>query len=86
MVPVGHVLHELNQRMKAGEVPGYKTVWELYKDGIHLNNVGSYVVGCTFFATLYKENPKGLPGEPYKVHGEAGRSDPGDGLEGGQHE
>jgi hypothetical protein len=69
MVPVGHVLHELNQRMKAGQVPGYKAIKEVFADGIHLNNVGSYVVGCTFFATLYKENPKGLPGEPYKVHG-----------------
>jgi hypothetical protein len=68
MVPVGHVMYELNQRMKAGEVPGYKDIKEVFADGIHLNNVGSYVVGCTYFATLYKENPKGLPGEPYKVH------------------
>ncbi|MHB1033871.1 MAG: hypothetical protein ACYC35_02680 [Pirellulales bacterium] len=36
-------------------------------NGIHLNNVGSYVVGCTFFATLYRENPKGSSGEAYKV-------------------
>ena len=68
MVPVGHVMYELNQRMKAGEVPGYKAIKEVFADGIHLNNVGSYVVGCTFFATFYKENPKGLSGEPYKVH------------------
>jgi len=67
MVPVGHVMYELNQRMKAGEVPGYQHIKEVFADGIHLNNVGSYVVGCTYFATLYKENPKGLPGEPYKV-------------------
>jgi hypothetical protein len=67
MVPVGHVMYELNHRMKAGEVPGYKSIKEVFADGIHLNNVGSYVVGCTFFATLYKENPKGLPGEAYKV-------------------
>ncbi len=67
MVPVGHVMYELNQRMKAGQVPGYKDIKEVFADGIHLNNVGSYVVGCTYFATLYKENPKGLPGEPYKV-------------------
>jgi hypothetical protein len=67
MVPVGHVMYELNQRMKAGEVPGYKSITEVFVDGIHLNNVGSYVVGCTFFATLYKENPKGLPGKPYNV-------------------
>lgn len=67
MVPVGHVMYELNQRMKAGQVPGYKHIKEVFADGIHLNNVGSYIVGCTFFATLYKENPKGLPGKPYKV-------------------
>lgn len=67
MVPVGHVMYELNQRMKAGQVPGYRHIKELFADGIHLNNVGSYLVGCTYFATLYKENPKGLPGGPYKV-------------------
>jgi hypothetical protein len=67
MVPVGHVLYELNQRMKAGQVPGYTHIKQLFADGIHLNNVGSYVVGCTYFATLYKQNPKGLPSAPYKV-------------------
>jgi hypothetical protein len=67
MVPVGHVMYELNQRMKAGEVPGHKHISEIFTDAIHLNNVGSYVVGCTFYATLYKENPQGLPHEPYQI-------------------
>ncbi len=67
MVPVGHVMYELDQRMKAGKVPGYKHIKEVFADGIHLNNIGSYIVGCTFFATLYKENPQGLPSEPYKL-------------------
>jgi hypothetical protein len=67
MVPVGHVMYELNQRMKAGQVPGYTHIKQLFADGIHLNNVGSYVVGCTFFATLYRQNSKGLPLAPYKV-------------------
>lgn len=53
--------------MKAGEVAGHKEIKDVFADGIHLNNVGSYVVGCTYFATLYRENPKGLPAEPYKV-------------------
>ena len=60
-------MYELNQQMKAGKVPGNKDIHELFADGIHLNNVGSYVVGCTYFATLYKQNPKGLPSAPYKV-------------------
>jgi hypothetical protein len=67
MVPVGHVLYELNQRMKAGEVPGHKQIKDIFADDIHLNNVGSYVVGCTYFATLYRQDPKGLSSEPYKV-------------------
>lgn len=67
IVPVGHVMYELSQRMKAGQVPGYTDIRQLFADGIHLNNVGSYIVGCTYFATLYKDNPKGLPSAPYKV-------------------
>lgn len=56
-----------NQRMKAGELPGHTEIKNVFANGIHLNNVGSYGVGCTYFATLYRENPKGLPAEPYKV-------------------
>ncbi len=66
LVPVGDVLYELNLRMKAGKVKGFKSVKELYADGIHLTNIGSYVVGCTFYATLFQDDPKGLPTAPYK--------------------
>ena len=68
MVPVGHVMYELDQRMKAGQVSGYTSDYgKCTSDDIHLNNVGSYVVGCTYFATLYRQDPKGLSSEPYKV-------------------
>ena len=86
MVPVGHVLYELNQRMKAGEVPGYKQIKEVFADDIHLNNVGSYVVGCTYFATLYRQEPEGAFLGTVQGDGpEAGRGHPGYGVEGGQH-
>ena len=68
LVPVGDVLYELNQRMKGGQVPGYSSITQVYADGIHFNDVGSYIVGSTFYATLYKENPKGLSATPYKVN------------------
>ena len=68
LVPVGDVLLEIHRRGKAGKIPGMKDVAEVYHDGIHFNNVGSFIVGTTFFATLYKENPKGLkPGAYGKV-------------------
>ncbi len=65
LVPVGHVMGELHRQMKAGQVPGYTNIYQLYKDGIHLNETGSYVVGCTYYATLAKQSPVGLPTAPY---------------------
>lgn len=67
MIPVGHVMFELDKLMQAREVPGYKGGYDLYKDAIHLTQSGSYVVGCTFYATIYQKNPKGFPGQPYGV-------------------
>jgi hypothetical protein len=46
-------------------VAGYSDIHQLYKDGTHLNEAGSYLVGCAFFATLFREDPAGLPTESY---------------------
>ena len=46
-------------------MPGYTSIYQFYKDGIHLNEPGSYLVGCTYFATLLRQSPEGLPTEPY---------------------
>ncbi len=67
MIPAGDIMNELHLRMKAGEVPGYHSIFQLYKDGIHLDEAGAYLVGCAFFSVLYGESPVGLPTEPYEV-------------------
>jgi len=69
LIPAGHVFELLATKMRAGQVPGYSRVYDLYSDGVHVNNVGSYIVACTFYATLFGESPVGLPvggyqGEP----------------------
>jgi hypothetical protein len=64
VIPAGDMLYELDQRMKAGKVPGFANAGELYADSIHLNDAGNYAVRCVFFATLYGENPKGLAAAP----------------------
>ena len=46
-------------------MPGYTSIYQFYKDGIHLNEAGAYLVGCTYFATLLKQSPVGLPTTPY---------------------
>lgn len=68
MVPVGDVLLELDREAKAGKVPGLKSVEELYVDGIHFGEKGSFVVGSTYYVTLFKASPVGLPSEPYGVN------------------
>lgn len=65
LVPVGHVLADLNLQMKAGHIPGWTNIYQFYKDGIHFNEPGSYTVACTYFATLLRQSPVGLPTAPY---------------------
>jgi hypothetical protein len=65
LIPVGDVLADLHTQMQAGKIPGWKSIYQFYKDGIHLNEPGSYAVACTFFATLLRQSPEGLPSEPY---------------------
>jgi len=62
MIPAGDVLHLLNDQARAGQLSAYSIdeAWDFYSDGIHFNNMGSYVVGCTFFATIYKTDPRGM--------------------------
>jgi hypothetical protein len=67
LVPVGDVMNELHGLMKAGQVPGATTIHSVYADGIHLNNLGRYIVGCTFYATIFQEDPHGFAGDPYGV-------------------
>ncbi len=65
LVPVGDVLLALDKKMRNGEVPGLASAKDLYADGIHFGDTGAYVVGCTFYATLMRDDPRGLPTAPY---------------------
>jgi len=67
IIPVGDVMNELHQMMKAGKVPGYTSIFQVYADGIHLNETGRFIIGCTFYATIFKDNPHDLSGVPYKI-------------------
>jgi len=60
-IPGGEVLAELDDRMRDGQIPGFTDVSMLYRDSIHLSNVGRFVAANTFFATLFGQDPTGLP-------------------------
>jgi len=67
MVPVGDVLLELNHRIEAGQVPGIEDIAELFWDGIHMTNWGAFLIGTTFYATMYRRDPHGLDYHAYEV-------------------
>jgi hypothetical protein len=62
LVPAGDVMNELDKRMRAGDIPGFSSAVDLYLDDVHLKSgVGYFAVSTTFYATLYGQNPMGLP-------------------------
>ncbi len=60
MVPVGQVFQALNDKMAKSEIPGYSSIWDLYVDAVHVNKVGSYIAGLTYFSTMYATDPRGI--------------------------
>jgi hypothetical protein len=65
MIPVGDVMFELDRRIEAGDVPGINSIQDLYFDSIHLNNIGAFLVGTTFYATMYQRDPRGIDFSSY---------------------
>jgi hypothetical protein len=68
LVPVGEVYYQLDKKMKAGQFPGKDDiVAAAYSDDIHQNDFGNYIVGCTYYSTMFKTNPTGFSGSRYGV-------------------
>jgi len=59
IIPVGEVMYRLHQRMKAGKVPGYAHIADLYADGVHLKAEGMYLEAVTHYATVFEDDPHG---------------------------
>ncbi|MFV2070733.1 MAG: DUF4886 domain-containing protein, partial [Pirellulales bacterium] len=61
MIPIGEVLFELDQKMQAGDIPGFTSVDQLYRDNVHLSSdVGRYTAAATAYATIFGKDPTGL--------------------------
>jgi hypothetical protein len=61
MIPAGWAFCRLEKKMQLGAVSGYQSIWQLYSDGVHVSNVGSYIVGLSFYATIFGKSPIGMP-------------------------
>jgi len=61
VIPSGEVLFELDERMRRGEIPGFSSVAELYRDAVHVTrDVGQFVATATMFSTIRGVAPHGL--------------------------
>ena len=61
LIPAGSVIAELDKQIRAGRVTDMKKIEEFYRDNIHLNSAGNYLVRCTLYAVMMKDSPVGLP-------------------------
>lgn len=59
MIPVGEVLYELDTHLRNGEVPGYTSIRQLYRDTHHLTrDIGRFTAGLTVFSVVHRETPE----------------------------
>lgn len=59
MMPIGHAMNKLHERIQSGSTTRFSSIFELYGDGIHLNEYGGYLGVMVHFAVLFGKNPQG---------------------------
>lgn len=52
-IPVGSTLKSFHHAAQKGQITGFNGAGELYRDALHMNNVGRFLAGSTVFATLF---------------------------------
>jgi hypothetical protein len=61
LIPAGHVIAEIDRRARGGELGNLTNIAALYRDYIHLGEVGSFVTATTLYATFFGQDPTGMP-------------------------
>lgn len=77
IIPAGQVLAQFVREVESrGGVGPISNRRDLFSDGIHLSDYGTYLVALTHYAVLYQASPVGLPHALTKVDG-GPAADPG---------
>lgn len=59
IVPIGMVMEAFDREAKAGRVPdGVTSVFDLYRDDLHLGDAGHFLAACTKMSTLLRRAPQ----------------------------
>ncbi len=71
LVPVGQALARLDDAIASGEAAGLTDIRALFRDDIHLNDLGTWFATMVQYATLYGRDPRGLPRQFHDAWGGA---------------
>ena len=70
IIPAGTVMATFVREVKSqGGVGGITRAEDLFRDHIHFNDHGAYLVALTHYAVLYRKSPVGLPFDLKKADG-----------------
>lgn len=61
VIPMGDVIYEAEQRIRAGQLTGIADVGAFYRDADHQSVAGQFLAASTWYATLFGEDPTGIP-------------------------
>lgn len=59
----GKVLAAIDDEIRAGRIPEWSSIEQLFRDDIHINHYGKYVVSLSFYAALTGKTPVGAPSD-----------------------
>jgi len=68
VLPVGQILAKITTDLASGKLSGV-SVDDLFRDDVHVNDLGFYIVAAAHYAAIFQTSPAGLP---VQVNGELG--------------
>ena len=70
VIPGGPILARVTRAIEQGKLPGMK-VDDLFRDHVHVNDRGFYVIALAHYAAIFRDTPLGLPAQTSTVAGPA---------------
>ncbi len=61
MVPGPQIMLALLDAVEAGEAPGLSDIRDIFRDEIHVNDLGAYLIALAHYAVIYDRDPSGVP-------------------------
>lgn len=59
-IPVGEIFYELDQRLRAGALPGFSSALDFYRDPVHANAFGRHIALAATYSVVAHRNPAGM--------------------------